>query len=571
MLRRMSIADVVLVDRLELDFQAGLTVLTGETGAGKSIILDSLNLALGARADSGLIRKGCDRAAVGVEFEPGDHDALNAYLEDKGLAPGQGEPLLLRRVIERDGRSKAYVNDQPVSLNVLKGLSGFLLEVHGQHETVGLLDARQHARLLDDYAGAGPEARAVAQNWQVLKALRQELIQARLAAQTRAERIAEATMRLEELDRLDPKDDEETELAGERSLLGASERALEDIAEARAGVGGDQLSQRLSKAFRALDHARARASHAGAEEGHEVLNRLSAAADALDRTLIAAEESLALMDAAAHALDVEPGRLDRVEERLFALRAMARKLNIQVCDLPRERTRLRQSLADMEDAEGQWQRLEQAIAKAEATYQAAVLALRAKRLSAAQTLGAAVMAELKPLKLDKAQFRVTLTELDVTQYGPNGGDQIAFEIKTNPGADWGGLAVIASGGELARFALALKAALATTGSDSQPVMIFDEVDQGVGGAVAEAVGLRLKALAQKAQVIVVTHSPQVAARADQHLKVAKRDRDGLTRSDVSILSYTDSLEELARMLAGAEITSAARAAAVALKSEPNPA
>ena len=528
MLRRMSIADVVLVDRLELDFQAGLTVLTGETGAGKSIILDSLNLALGARADSGLIRKGCDRAAVGVEFEPGDHDALNAYLEDKGLAPGQGEPLLLRRVIERDGRSKAYVNDQPVSLNVLKGLSGFLLEVHGQHETVGLLDARQHARLLDDYAGAGPEARAVAQNWQVLKALRQELIQARLAAQTRAERIAEA-------------------------------------------VGGDQLSQRLSKAFRALDHARARASHAGAEEGHEVLNRLSAAADALDRTLIAAEESLALMDAAAHALDVEPGRLDRVEERLFALRAMARKLNIQVCDLPRERTRLRQSLADMEDAEGQWQRLEQAIAKAEATYQAAVLALRAKRLSAAQTLGAAVMAELKPLKLDKAHFRVTLTELDVTQYGPNGGDQIAFEIKTNPGADWGGLAVIASGGELARFALALKAALATTGSDSQPVMIFDEVDQGVGGAVAEAVGLRLKALAQKAQVIVVTHSPQVAARADQHLKVAKRDRDGLTRSDVSILSYTDSLEELARMLAGAEITSAARAAAVALKSEPNPA
>lgn len=566
MLTRLSIQDVVLVDRLDLDIRQGLSVLTGETGAGKSIILDSLGLATGARGDAGLIRAGAPQASVTAEFDLAAGHPLYEFLEDKGLAVEPGEPLLLRRVVSRDGRSKAFVNDQSVSVSVLKALGDGLLEVHGQHETVGLLDPRTHGAMLDAYGGCEGALAATAAAFRTLKALRDQYRDLKRQSDNATAEIEELTLRLQELDRLNPLPDEEAQLASDRALLGASERALEDINEARTTVGGDQLSQRLSKAFRALDHARTRAQQAGAGEGHAVLKALSDAAEALDRTLIAADEALALMDAAADALDVEPGKLDRVEERLFALRAMARKLNILVEDLPKKRAEIAQSLGRIEDADAELKKLAAAIAAAEQAFHAAVETLRQKRLAAGEALSAAVMAELVPLKLDKAAFRVAIRPLEPEKYGAAGGDVITFEVRTNPGADWGGMAAIASGGELARFALALKAALSTRGGEDAagPVMIFDEVDQGVGGAVADAVGLRLRKLAQRAQVIVVTHSPQVAARGDQHLKVSKADAGEGMRSRVVELSKDETLEELARMLSGAEITPEARAAAIAL-------
>ena len=566
MLTRLSIQDVVLVDRLDLDIRQGLSVLTGETGAGKSIILDSLGLATGARGDAGLIRTGAPQASVTAEFDLAAGHPLYEFLEDKGLAVEPGEPLLLRRVVSRDGRSKAFVNDQSVSVSVLKALGDGLLEVHGQHETVGLLDPRTHGAMLDAYGGCEGALAATAAAFRTLKALRDQYRDLKRQSDNATAEIEELTLRLQELDRLNPLPDEEAQLASDRALLGASERALEDINEARTSVGGDQLSQRLSKAFRALDHARTRAQQAGAGEGHAVLKALSDAAEALDRTLIAADEALALMDAAADALDVEPGKLDRVEERLFALRAMARKLNILVEDLPKKRAEIAQSLGRIEDADAELKKLAAAIAAAEQAFHAAVETLRQKRLAAGEALSAAVMAELVPLKLDKAAFRVAIRPLEPEKYGAAGGDVITFEVRTNPGADWGGMAAIASGGELARFALALKAALSTRGGEDAagPVMIFDEVDQCVGGAVADAVWLRLRKLAQRAQVIVVTHSPQVAARGDQHLKVSKADAGEGMRSRVVELSKDETLEELARMLSGAEITPEARAAAIAL-------
>ncbi|ESQ83536.1 DNA repair protein RecN [Asticcacaulis sp. AC466] len=571
MLTRLTICDVVLVDRLELDIQPGLSVLTGETGAGKSILLDSLGLATGARADTGLIRAGAPQASVTAEFEIAVEHPLYDFLEDKGLALEPGEALMLRRVVSRDGRSKAFVNDQPVSVAVLKAMGDTLLEVHGQHETVGLLDARSHLGMLDAYGRNADDLARVSDSWKALKAIRDEhrdLIKRASADKAELETL---TLRLQELDRLNPQHDEEAALASERALLGAGERALEDITEARNAVGGDQLSQRLVKAFRSLDHARTRAMQAGATGDDEVLKRLSAAADALDRTLIAADEALALMDQAADSLDVEPGQLDRVEERLFAIRAMARKLGVLVEDLPKERIRIAASLNQIEDLDAHLGRLTIAMHAAQKTFYAAVEALRARRIQAGEALATAVMNELAPLKLDKARFRVAVTALEPERYGATGGDTVEFEVKTNPGADWGGLGVIASGGELARFALALKAALASRGEDadtpdvSRPVMIFDEVDQGVGGAVADAVGLRLKRLATHSQVIVVTHSPQVAARGDQHLKVSKAEHNDTVRSTVTRLDPDAALEELARMLSGAEITPEARAAAIRLK------
>ncbi|MFT4074059.1 MAG: DNA repair protein RecN [Asticcacaulis sp.] len=567
MLTRLTIADVVLVDRLELDIRQGLSVLTGETGAGKSILLDSLGLATGARADTGLIRAGAPQASVTAEFEIVASHPLYAFLEDKGLALEPGEALMLRRVVARDGRSKAFVNDQPVSVAVLKALGDSLLEVHGQHETVGLLDARSHLGMLDSYGGNGPELAKVAESWKALKAIRDEHRDLMKRASADKAELETLSLRLQELDRLNPQTDEEATLASERALLGAGERALEDISEARNAVGGEQLSQRLVKAFRALDHARTRAMQAGATSEDPVLARLTAAADALDRTLIAADEALALMDQAADSLDVEPGQLDRVEERLFALRAMARKLGVLVEDLPKERVRIAASLNQIEDLDAHLSRLTIAMHEAQKTFHAAVESLRVRRAQAGEALASAVMAELVPLKLDKARFRVALRPMEPERYGQSGGDLVEFEVKTNPGAEWGGLGAIASGGELARFALALKAALASRGGEdvAGPVMIFDEVDQGVGGAVADAVGLRLKRLAQNQQVIVVTHSPQVAARGDQHLKVSKAEHNDSVRSTVTVLEPEAALEELARMLSGAEITPEARAAAIRLK------
>ncbi|MDR3513832.1 MAG: DNA repair protein RecN [Caulobacteraceae bacterium] len=563
MLIGLAIRDVVLIETLDLAIGPGLTALTGETGAGKSIILDALGLATGARADAGLVRRGAAQAQATAIFALSPDHPVWAYLEDKGLGGAPDEDLVLRRQLSADGRSRAFVNDQATSVGVLRDLGAMLMEVHGQHETVGLLDARTHRPLLDAFGGLGGETGACMDAWSAWRAARERAEALREQSQRAAADIEELTLRLGELDRLDPRAGEETALAEERALLGAAEKTLADVAAAREHLG-DSLTSRLGQAFRALERARERAAHAGVGQGSPAAQRLADAAAAVDRTLVEAQEALAAVDAAAEAFDFEPDRLETAEERLFALRAMARKLNLPVDDLPAARQRFAQALRESETSHEALAEAEAAASTAREAYLAAARALTAARRAAGDRLAKAVEAELAPLKLEKARFRVAVEPLAEDRAGPAGADRVEFEISTNPGAPFGGLGVIASGGELARFALALKAALAGRADQAQPLMIFDEVDQGVGGAVADAVGLRLRRLAGQAQVLVVTHSPQVAARAGAHWRVVKAGEGEKLRTAVETLSARAREEEIARMLSGAEITEAARAAARAL-------
>ena len=560
MLIGLWIRDVVLIEALDLSIGPGLTVLTGETGAGKSIILDALGLAVGARADAGLVRRGAAQAAASAVFAPAPDHPVWDLLEDKGLSYARDEDLVLRRTLSADGRSRAFVNDQTTGVGVLKEVGEALLEVHGQHETVGLLDARTHRPMLDAFGGL--DTAAVARAWRGWREAR-DAVEALRAEVARADaETEELTLRLAELDRLDPREGEETELAEERAILGASEKALADIGGAREVFEG--LSARVAAAARALSRAHERALLAGAAETGAAVKRLTEAQGALDRMLIEAGEAEAAVEAAAEAFDFEPDRLEKAEERLFDLRGLARKLRVSVEELPTLRTSFAERLRAVETSGDTLRAAEAALAAAREAYLAEAGKLSAARRAAGERLAKAVMAELAPLKLDKARFQVAVTAQPEDKAGPTGLDRIAFEIATNPGAPFGDLGAIASGGELARFALALKAALAGRGSGPQPLMIFDEVDQGVGGAVADAVGLRLKRLAADAQVLVVTHSPQVAARAGAHWRIAKAGEGARLRTVVETLSPADREEELARMLAGAEVTEAARAAARAL-------
>ena len=560
MLTSLSIRDVVLVDALDLDVEQGLTVLTGETGAGKSIILDALGLALGARADSGLVRRGAKQAvATAVFVTPNDPDLI-AAIEERGFEARAGEELILRRILSADGRSKAYINDQPAGVTALKDIGSRLVEVHGQHETVGLLDWRTHRGLLDAYGGLQPQLQAVAEAARLLKEAEHRLQALQADAANAAAQAEEIAHNLAELDALDPKEDEETALAGDRAVLGAAEKALADLADARTQLGGDKLSQKLSAALRAVEHARTRAGQVGIEGDHPAIKSLSEAVDAIDRTMVEAMEAIAAVDAAADAFDFEPGALDKTEERLFALRATARKLHTTVDALPSLRIRLREQLRLIENSEEALTNARREAALAAQAYDAAAKVLSEARADAAERLKAAVLSELGPLKLERAQFRVALEPIEGRR-GPEGVENVRFQVATNVGTDFGPLDSVASGGELARFALAMKAALASREDIIQPVMIFDEVDQGVGGAVAEAVGGRLKRLAHGAQVLVVTHSPQVAACGHTHWKVRKADKDGMTTSTVEPLNPDDRLEEIARMLSGAQVTDEARGAA----------
>ncbi len=562
MLIGLWIRDVVLIETLDLAIGSGMTALTGETGAGKSIILDALGLATGARADAGLVRKGAGQAVASAIFALGpDHPAW-AILEDKGLDADRSEDLVLRRQVSADGRSRAFVNDQATSVGVLRELGEGLLEVHGQHETVGLLDARTHRPLLDAYGSLSALTGRVAGAWSHLKAARSQAEGLRAAQQNAAEEAEELTLRLGELDRLDPQAGEEVVLAEQRAILGASEKALADIGSAREVFDG--LSSRLAQAVRALEHARSRALQAGAGEDTPAVMRLASASNAIDRLFGEVSEAEAAVDLAADAFDFRTDQLEKTEERLFELRGMARKLNVSVEELPILRVRFADRLRAMENSEDELRAAEKAVAEARRTYLEAAGELSAARQTAGDQLAQVVVSELVPLKLEKARFRVVVDVQDEERAGPTGIDRVAFEIATNPGAPFGPLGAIASGGELARFALALKAALAGRGTGPQPLMIFDEVDQGVGGAVADAVGLRLQRLATEAQVLVVTHSPQVAARADAHWRISKAGDGEALRTAVVTLTPEEREEEIARMLAGAEITDAARAAARAL-------
>ena len=564
MLIGLAIRDIVLIEALDLAVGPGLTTLTGETGAGKSIILGALGLAAGGRADAGLVRRGAAQASATAIFAlPPDSEAW-AYLENKALPGDAGEDLVLRRTLSADGRSRAFVNDQATSVGVLRDLGALLMESHGQHETVGLLDPRTHRGQLDAFGGCGPLAEACAVAWRAWREARSAVETLEAAQASAGEEGEVLSHTLAELDRLSPRAGEAASLAEARGMLGAAEKTLADIDAARDTIGGDALQNRLGQGVRALERARDRVLGTGVEATARAVTLIVAALEAADRALVETTEAAAAMDAAAAAFAFEPDELERAEERLFALRAMARKLNVEVDALPAARADLASRLLTMGASEEALDDARAAAAAAKRAYDGAASALTAARIEAGGALAAAVQAELVPLKLEKARFRVAVEPLSPDRAGPAGRDRVEFEISTLAGAPFAPLGTIASGGELARFALALKASLASRDAGAQPLMIFDEIDQGVGGAVADAIGVRLKRLAASAQVLAVTHSPQIAARADQHWRVRKADGAAGVTARVDALDPPAREEEIARMLSGAQVTDEARAAARAL-------
>ncbi|MDB5452200.1 MAG: repair protein RecN, partial [Caulobacteraceae bacterium] len=410
MLLGLAIRDVVLIDQLVLSIGPGLTALTGETGAGKSIVLDALGLATGARAEAGLVRRGAAQAMATASFAPSPHHAVWALLDEKGLGYARDEDLVLRRSLSADGRSRAFVNDQPTSIGVLRELGELLLEVHGQHETVGLLDQKTHRRLLDAFGALDGELAACAEAWSRWRAARERAENLRETAGRAQAEAEELSLRLSELDRLDPREGEEAALADERAILGAAEKALADIAAAREALTAE-FSHKLAQAFRALERARDRAIQAGASPEGAAVTRISEAAAAVDRALVEATEAQAAVDAAAEAFDFEPDRLEKAEERLFALRAMARKLGLAVDDLPAARVRFATALREIENVDEALCGAEAQAKAAEADYRAAAQGLSRARRDAGDRLAKAVEGELAPLKLDKARFRVAVVPL----------------------------------------------------------------------------------------------------------------------------------------------------------------
>jgi DNA repair protein RecN (Recombination protein N) len=546
MLTRLSIRNIVLIEALDLAFSGGLGVLTGETGAGKSILLDALGLVLGDRADSGLVRAGEDRAGVTATFElPASNDVW-AILDNAGVEIEPGEPLILKRQLKADGGSKAFINDQPAGVALLRELAGSLVEIHGQHDDRGLVNPRGHRMLLDRYARA--DTGSVEAAWRAWRAAETALAQAR-------EHVAKASADqdlllayLAELTALAPEEGEEAELAGARASMQKGEKLADDLEALRhLWAGSDSALASLRGAARRLERI---------ADQHEFLAEALAA---LDRAVIEAGEAEERLERAAEALAHDPAMLDRIETRLFELRAAARKHGCQVDDLPARMRTMRSELDAIEGGEAEIGALELAAGAAGDAYRSAAAALHAARTAAAVRLDAAVAAELAPLKLDAARFRTSVTALAEERWGASGSDAVEFLISTNPGAPFAPLAKIASGGELSRFILALKVALAEEGGAA--TVIFDEIDRGVGGAVASAIGERLARLASSGQLLAVTHSPQVAARGGQHYLIEKSSEGTVTRTSVALLDAAGRQEEIARMLSGAEITAEARAQA----------
>ncbi|MCW8952667.1 MAG: DNA repair protein RecN [Rhodospirillales bacterium] len=547
MLQSLSIRDVVLIDRLDLSFRSGLCVLTGETGAGKSILLDALGLALGGRAESRLVRAGAEQASVTAAFDIEIDHPVFEILRDNALDVDDG--LILRRTLSAEGRSRAFINDQPVSVALLRDVGGALVEIHGQFETQGLLDPKVHRGLLDTYGGLGKELSDTKKAYVDWRAARDAVAQAE--EDFEKSRNEEDFLRhaVEELSVLNPGPGEDEELASRRALMMNGEKLADSLKAAQNDLmSGSGVEGALRSALRNLERIADKAD-----------GLLDDAIAALDRAAIEATEGIAQLDRTAAALDLDPRQLEKVEERLFALRAAARKYNVGVDDLAALRERFEGQLMAIEDGGAGLEKLRKAASAARENYVAAGQRLGSARQDSARALDEAVRVELEPLRLGNARFETLVAPLEEADWGESGLDSVAFLVATNPGAAAGPIAKIASGGELARFMLALKVVLAK--ADPVPTLVFDEVDSGIGGATAAAVGERLSRLADGVQVLVVTHSPQVASRGAHHWRVSKPESGGKVRTTVEPLAQPDRQEEIARMLAGEQVTEEARAAA----------
>ena len=546
MLRSLDIRDMLIIERLSLDFHPGLNVLTGETGAGKSILLDALGFVLGWRGRAELVRAGAAQGEVTAVFDLPPGHAARAVLAEAGLEPD--DELILRRVNAADGRKTAYVNDRRTSGEVLRALSDTLVELHGQHDDRGLLDPRGHRTLLDSFAGTDALRAVTRAAWSALDAARKRMAAAEAALAAAKGEEDYLRHAVTELDKLNPQPGEEASLDTRRRAMQGAARIREDVLRALHALGNDGAEGLMRDASRWLDGA------AEAADG-----RLDAPMAALTRATIELAEAAQGVEEALDALSFDPAELEAAEERLFAIRALARKHGVLADDLGTFAGDLRLRLSAIDGGEGNLRALATEVAAATAAYDSAAAALTEVRREASGRLDLAMAAELGPLKMERAVFRTDVTQ---GEPGPEGRDAVAFTVATNPGAPAGPLNRIASGGELSRFLLALKVCLAQ-GADAV-TMIFDEIDRGVGGATADAVGRRLARLAEGAQVLVVTHSPQVAAKGAQHWRVEKRVTGEVTTSSVVALSPSDRIDELARMLAGESVTDAAREAARAL-------
>lgn len=546
MLRGLDISDMLIIDRLELAFQPGLNVLTGETGAGKSILLDSLGFVLGWRGRAELVRQGAAQGEVTAWFDLPEGHPAHAVLEEAGLP--SGEELILRRVNTADGRKTAWVNDRRCSGEVLRQLSEKLVELHGQHDDRGLLNPRGHRMILDDFGGLGAKRERARGAWSALGKARKALAEA--TAHQEAIRAEEEFLRfaVAELDKLAPEPGEDAELDQKRRVMQAADKIRSDVVNAYEIMGQNGAESNLADAIRWLEGA------AGQAEG-----LLEAPIAAIARAMIELDTAMDGVVAAVESMSFDPLELEAAEERLFAIRGLARKHDVQPDALAGFADTLRAKLKALDAGEAEQAALEQAVRDAQGAYDAAAETLSAARKAAASKLDRAVSRELAPLKMERAVFATQITE---EEPGPDGRDAVSFTVATNPGAPAGPLGKIASGGELSRFLLALKVCL--TQSASGLTLIFDEIDRGVGGATADAVGRRLAGIAQQGQVLVVTHSPQVAALGDHHWQVRKSVKKDVTTTDVAPLSQEERIDEIARMVAGDTITEAARDAARAL-------
>ncbi|MGM5033721.1 DNA repair protein RecN [Tardiphaga sp. 803_E3_N1_3] len=549
MLARLSIRDIVLIERLDIEFSRGLAVLTGETGAGKSILLDAFALALGGRGDAGLVRHGVEQGQVTAVFDLAKGHPALAILRDNGFDDDSGE-MILRRVQLADGRTRAFINDQAISVQTMKAVGAALVEIHGQHDERALVDAATHRRLLDAFAGLEKDVTALETLWDARKTAYAAL-ETHRANMERAARDADYLRHAaDELKKLNPKDGEESKLAERRTGMMHGEKIAADLREAQEAVSGHHSPiSSLAAAVRRLER------RAGSSP-----SLVEPAVKAIDVAINALEEADQHLAAALIAADFDPAELERIEERLFALRGAARKYSTPVDGLAALAAKYFADVATIDAGAGQLKGLESAASEADKKYSAAATKLSAARIKSAEKLNKAVIAELGPLKLERAKF-ITQVDSDAQAPGPHGIDRVEFWVQTNPGTRPGPMMKVASGGELSRFLLALKVVLSDKGS--APTLVFDEIDTGVGGAVADAIGARLARLAGKVQVMAVTHAPQVAARADQHLLISKDalDKGKRVATRVNTLAEDHRREEIARMLAGAEITAEARAAA----------